>query len=400
MKKIIAKKLWQSSKGLHPGVESFTVRDDYLVDRQLLPYDIRASVAHAEMLNKIKILSKKALRKIKKGLEEILREYRKGKFSITPEQEDIHTAIEQFLTKKCGRAGKLIHTGRSRNDQSLVMIRLFARENLEQIEKSLKKLYGFFKKKIVQTKSIPMPGYTHMQKAMPTTVATWLDSYLSALKNLLPFIKAARKLIDQNPLGSASGFGIGNFPLDRKFTARKLGFGKVQKNPMYCAFSRGYFESIVLQVLSQPIIIFGRFANDMLMFTTQEFNFFSLPDNFTTGSSIMPQKKNYDVFEIMRGNTKVFHSCQSQIQEIISSLGSGYHRDLQLTKKPFIAGVNLCRDTVDMMIAVVPVLRVNKSNLEKAMTPELFLTEEVYKLVKKGTPFRDAYMEIKKKWKK
>ncbi|MCK5591964.1 MAG: argininosuccinate lyase, partial [Candidatus Pacebacteria bacterium] len=170
--------------------------------------------------------------------------------------------------------------------------------------------------------------------------------------------------------------------------------------PMYCGFSRGYFENIVLQNLSGLMIAFGRFANDMIIFTTQEFNFLSLPNNFTTGSSIMPQKRNYDVFEIMRGNTKVFHSYQNQIQEIISALGSGYNRDLQLTKKPFVLGMNLCVETMELFVEIIDNLKVNKEALEKAMTPDLFVTEEVYEHVKKGESFREAYLEVKNKWNK
>ncbi len=203
-------------------------------------------------------------------------------------------------------------------------------------------------------------------------------------------------MVDQNPLGSASGFGIENFPLDRDFTSWKLEFGSTQKNPMYCGFSRGYFENIALQTLSPLMVISGRFAVDMMLFSMQEFQYFSLPANFTTGSSIMPQKRNYDVFEIMRGNTKVFQAYQLQIQNVISSLGSGYHRDLQLTKKPFLLGVELCRQTLELLIEIILHLEINETALEKAMTQDLFVTNEVYELVKKGQSFRDAYMEVKK----
>lgn len=391
-------KLWQINKtGLNPLVEAFTVGDDHLIDQILIPYDVKGSLAHAEMLHKIGILNKRELTQLKSGFNKILQVWNKGKFKITRSQEDSHTAIEQFLTKNYGEIGKKIHTGRSRNDQSLMMMRLLAKDELSTIEKSLRELHDNFKLKIKQTKNISMPGYTHMQKAMPTTVGIWLDSYLSALNDILPMLKTTQKIINQNPLGSASGFGIQNFPVDREFTTNKLLFGKIQQNPMYCAFSRGYFENIVLQTLSSLMIIFGRFANDMLLFTMQEFNFFSLPDEFTTGSSIMPQKKNYDVFEVMRGNTKVFHSYQTQIQEIISSLGSGYHRDLQLTKKPFIEGINLCQNTIEIMIEIIKALKINKIALQKAMTKDLFATDDVYELVKKGKSFRDAYIEVKNK---
>lgn len=390
-------KIWQTADdNLHPLVESFTVGDDYLFDQQLLPYDIQASMAHVAMLRKINILNKGEITQVKKGLAEILEKWKKGNFVIKPWQEDGHTAIEQFLTKKYGKIGKKIHTGRSRNDQSLVMIRLFMKDNLKQIEKLSQKLAISLKKKINKTKNIPMPGYTHMQKAMPTTVAVWLDSYLSALNDFLILLKAVKKLVNQNPLGSAAGFGVSNIPIDRELTTQNLGFKKTQENPIYCGFSRGYFENIILQALSGIMIIFGKFANDMIIFTTQEFNFFSLPDNFTTGSSIMPQKRNYDIFEIMRGNMRVFHSYQNQIQEIISALGSGYNRDLQLTKKPFVLGIGLCNSTIELGIEIINNIQINKLTLNKAMTKDLFAAHQVYEFVKKGLSFRDAYKKIKK----
>ncbi len=394
-------KLWQTNdSNLHPLVEAFTVGGDYMLDQQLLPYDIRASIAHAEMLFEIGILNKEELTRAKKGLNEILSKWKNNEFIVKKEQEDGHTAIEQYLTENHGDVGKKIHTGRSRNDQSLVMVRLFMKEKLIEIQKELNNLTTVFDKKIQENINILMPGYTHLQKAMPTTVAIWLDSFLSALKDFEISLQSTIKIIDQNPLGSASGFGISNFRLNRKFTAKKLNFKKVQENSMYCGLSRGYFENIALQTLSQVMIISGKLANDMLLFTTQEFNFFSLPNNFTTGSSIMPQKRNYDIFEIMRGNVNVYNSYQNQIQNIISSIGSGYQRDLQLTKKPFVQGVNLCEITVKLLIEIITSIQVNEDILKKSMTKDLFVTNDVYELVKNGKNFREAYIEIKNKWNK
>ncbi len=391
-------KLWQiNNNKLDSLVEAFTVGDDYILDQELLPYDIKASIAHAEMLFKIKILTEKELKIAKKALNEMLKKWGKGEFVIKKEQEDGHTAIEQYLIENYGVIGKKIHTGRSRNDQSLVMIRLFMKENLKEIQKQCSILIKTFDKKAKQNQKIEMPGYTHLQKAMPTTVGVWLESFKAGFEDAKLFLQTTLKIIDQNPLGSASGFGIKNFKIDQDFTTKKLGFRKSQKNPMYCGFSRGYFENIVLQTLSQSMIISSKFANDMLLFTTQEFNFFALPESFTTGSSIMPQKRNYDVFEVMRGNIHVFNSYQNEIQNIISSIGSGYQRDLQLTKKPFILGIELCLKTIKMLKEIVENLKINKENLQKSMTKDLFITNDVYDLVKQGKTFREAYIEVKKK---
>ena len=391
-------KLWQTTANqLHPLVEKFTVSDDYLLDLELLPYDLQASLAHAKMLHKIGILTEHELESAEAGLNEILEQWQKQDFRIESRQEDGHTAIEQYLTRHHGAIGQKIHTGRSRNDQSLVMMRLFMKDKLSQIETKIQTLVQIFQAASQKYQHIPMPGYTHLQKAMPTTVGLWLDSFAAALADFQVILNSVLKIIDQNPLGSASGFGIENLELDRDFTTRQLGFAKTQTNPLYCGMARGYFENIVLQTLSQPIFVAGRFAHDMLLFTTQEFNFFALPNEYTTGSSIMPQKRNYDLFEIMRGNSKVFQAYQNQVQNIVSTIGSGYQRDLQLTKKPLVAGVQLCSRTIDLLTELIPVLQVHENQLNKAMTSDLYVTNEVYELVKQGKSFRTAYFEIKAK---
>lgn len=390
------KKLWQTTKtSLHPLVEAFTVGDDYLVDQQLLPYDIEASLAHAEMLSSIWVLSPEELQNAQKWLNEILSEWHDGIFKIQPSQEDGHTAIEQYLTEKYWPVWQKIHTWRSRNDQSLVMIRLFMKDKLFEIEKSTEIVIKSFQRQSNNYASVPMPGYTHMQKAMPTTVGLWLDSFSATLWDFSLNLQTMSNVIDQNPLGSSAGFGIVNFAVDREFTTQKLHFAKTQMNPLYCGFSRGYFENMVLQTLSQSMIIAGKFACDMLLFTTQEFDFFSLPDAFTTGSSIMPQKRNYDIFEVMRANSKIFLAYQQEIQNIVSSIGSGYQRDLQLTKKPFVEWINLCFLTMQLLIVIVDSLVVHYDKLENAMTKDLYATNEAYELVKKGMSFREAYKQVK-----
>jgi len=398
MNKKIKNKLWQTKESLDLRVENFTVGDDYLLDQKLLPYDIEASLAHAKMLKKIGVLTSSELIKLKKGLNEILNLWHKGKFIITQGQEDGHTAIEIYLTEKFGGVGKKIHTGRSRNDQSLTMMRLYMKAELTKLEKLIDSLIATLNKKSKQYKNIPMPGYTHTRKAMPTTVNAWLDSFAQALIDLKPFLVNLHILLDQSPLGSGAGFGISGLNLDRKFTTKLLKFKKTQTNPLYCGLSRGFFEGIFLNTFSPIMILIGRFANDLILFTAGEFDFFTLPDNMTTGSSIMPQKRNYDLLELTRAKINVFLSCQNQIDNIVKNLISGYHRDLQLTKKIFLDGVDLIKSNMEITQMVVQNLSVKEKNLRSAMTDDLYATEKIYKLVNKGMPFRQAYMKIKEEY--
>ncbi|MCX6752447.1 MAG: argininosuccinate lyase [Candidatus Nomurabacteria bacterium] len=394
------KKIWDKKGGMKTNqtVEDYTVGIDYLLDFELLPYDIKGTMAHAKMLHKIKILTSKELNILLGGLDEILSLLKEGKFKIEKSQEDGHTAIEAFLTEHYGEVGKKVHTGRSRNDQSLTMTRLFSKEKLLEIEREVKNLIKEFSIQIKKNGKIKMPGYTHMQRAMPSSVSMWLGSYRDSLEDDLVLIEAAIKVIDQNPLGSAAGYGENTLGLDRKFTTKELGFKRVQENPMYCAMSRGKFENIVLQAISSVMFDLGKISNDLLLFTTKEFNFFTLPDSFKTGSSIMPQKKNYDVLELMRGNVGIFNGYQNQIENVVKNLPAGYNRDFQLTKEPYIKGMKLALDTALVMILVVKNLEVKKENLENACTSELYATDEALKLVKAGKSFREAYQEVKEKY--
>jgi argininosuccinate lyase len=395
----LAKKVWQADEvGLNPLVEEYTVGTDFVTDLELLEFDIEASKAHAKMLYAKNVLTKDELNNLTDALNELAGLVKNGHFTIDKSQEDGHTAIEQYLTEKCGESGKKIHTGRSRNDQSLVMIRLYSKKTLQEIEVELKKLVKTYEKSINTNGKIVMPGYTHMQKAMPTTVGTWLGAYKDGFSDVANYLPAAFGYIDQNPLGSASGFGISNFANDRALTTKELGFGKTQDNPIYCGISRGLFENVVLQALSPAMVLAGKFANDMLLFTTSEFGFVSLPSQYTTGSSIMPQKRNYDVFEIMRGNSKLYHTLQLQIQDIVLGFGSGYQRDLQLTKKSFVDAISLCKQTIILLSELAANLQFNKVRLESAMTDDLFVTNKVYDLVNDGMSFRDAYKTIKKQF--
>ena len=394
------KKIWDKRAGIktNQAVENYTVGVDYLLDLELLPYDIKGTMTHVKMLYKIKILNSKELSILLKGLNRILSLWKKGKFKINKKQEDGHTAIKAYLTEHYGEVGKKVHTGRSRNDQALVMIRLFSKDKLSEIEKRAVNLIKTLEQQIKKQGKIKMPGYTHMQRAMPSSVSMWLGSYLDSLKDDLILLEAVSKIIDQNPLGSAAGYGENILGLDRKFTGKVLGFKRVQNNPMYCALSRGKFENIVLQAVGSVMFDIGKISNDLLLFTTKEFDFFTLPDSFKTGSSIMPQKKNYDILELVRGNVAVFNGYQHQIENVIKNLPAGYNRDFQLTKEPYIKGVKLAIDTIEVITLVIKNLEAKKKNLENACTPELYATDEALKLVKKGKSFREAYQEVKEKY--
>lgn len=391
--------IWNTSgQKLLPEVLEFTVADDALLDQNIFfPYDLAASLAHAKMLCKQGVFTKSELKKIEQGLTELQKKWQQGKVKISQEQEDSHTYIEQYLTENFGAVGEKIHTWRSRNDQSLVMIRLYELDQMRQIKSLMKKLITAWSRWAVSHGKIPMPGYTHMQRAMPTTVGVWMNSYASALKDTLPLVDATIKLLDQSPLGSGAGFGI-PAPIDRNFTAQELGFARVQENPMYCQLSRGWFESQTLHVVCMVITVLSRWASDLLLFTTKEFGFFSLPQELVTGSSIMPQKKNYDVLELLRAKSAGVAAAKHETELLIQKLPSGYHRDLQLIKPPLVRGLNTTAASLNIAALITKYLNVNREALQKAMTPELYATARVYKQVKRGVSFRKAYGEEKGKW--
>jgi argininosuccinate lyase len=393
---IMSNKIWQTkfSETLNPIVESYTKNKDQRYDQKLLHYDIRASEAHAYMLNTLGIISKEELTQLNNVFEKLHSKWEDGKFLIQPHHEDGHSAIEEYLIEQLGDTGKKIHTGRSRNDQTLVVMRLYMLEELDYALKATKEIIKELKKKTAQSGSVPMPGYTHMQKAMPTTVGMWLGSYSDALEDTQLLMKNAIEILNQNPLGSAAGFGS-SLQINRKITSRSLGFSKTQENPMYCGLSRGLFELVTVQSINPTIALIGKFAQDMLLFTTEEFGFFSLPASFTTGSSIMPQKKNYDVFEVMRGFSHEFYGYISQIQSIYCSIGSGYQRDLQLSKYALIETMESSKNTMHVFKLIIPEIRVHEDKLRSAITQDMKSIDIINALVSEGTPFRDAYRKVK-----
>jgi argininosuccinate lyase len=394
------RKLWQTagSAGLDPLVEAYTVGRDFEDDQLLLGYDIQASQAHAKMLQTIGILTEAELHQLLAALDELQAAWQAGTFTIKPEQEDGHTAIEQYLVDKLGDTGKKIHTGRSRNDQALVMMRLYLKDQLQATAELAQKVVEAFNTTAAKAGSTPMAGYTHMQKAMPTTVAAWLGSYADAFADSQTGLAAALALTDQNPLGSAAGFGV-SLPLDRELTTRELGFKKVQDNPMYCGLSRGLFELVAVQALSPLMVLAGKFAHDMLLFTTEEFDLVSLPDSFTTGSSIMPHKRNYDVFEIMRGRANSFGGYAAQLYTLSAGLGSGFQRDLQLTKHITLTAFADAEATLEILALTVTDLQLNKAKLAVSITDDMQSVARINKLVEQGTPFRDAYQQVKRELK-
>lgn len=390
-------KLWQTDgmTSLHPTIEAYTVGGDASLDQQLLGYDITATKAHVEMLGESGIIAKAESAVLSNALDELLILWQKGAFLIGNDYEDGHSAIEGYLTQQLGDVGKKVHTGRSRNDQALVMMRLYLLDALERALDKTNAVSQVFSQAAKDAGVIMMPGYTHQQKAMPTTVAMWLGSFADAFLDQTKLIKAARDIINQNPLGSAAGFG-NSLPINREKTTNLLGFGSTQNNPMYCGLSRGIFELMAVQSLTPAMAFSSKFATDMLLFTMQEIPFFSLPETMTTGSSIMPHKHNYDVFEIMRGTAHAFAGYSGQLYALTSGVGSGYSRDLQLTKSITLKALHEYETTLDALLITVPAIQINKSALKSAMTDDLLTVAKINELVTQGMPFRDAYVEIKK----
>lgn len=393
-------KLWQKGYEINKEVEKYTVGNDYIIDLKLVKYDCVASIAHAKMLKKIGVLNQKELESLVSGLNEILALYEKGQFKIKPEQEDCHTAIEAYLTEKLGEVGKKIHTGRSRNDQVLTAVRLYEKAELAEI----KILMNAYRKTLLlvisQNGKIKMPGYTHMQRAMPSSVDMWLSGYADAMTDDLIMLEAVQKMIDQNPLGSGAGFGVPVFELDPSMTAKEMGFSRVMKNAPYCQLSRGKFEGIILHVLSQIMLDLNRLATDLILFSMKEFGYVTLPKEFCTGSSIMPQKKNPDVLELLRAKYHVVYGEETKVMGIVGNLMSGFNRDLQLTKEPLMNSIEITKDSLKIISLVVSGMEINASSCEAAMTSELYATEETYKLVKEGMSFRDAYKKVGEKYSK
>jgi argininosuccinate lyase len=390
-------KLWEKGTKLNQQIESFTVGDDYILDQKLIKYDCLASIAHAKMLGKIGILNVPEVQRLEQELNNIIELDHKGEFEILKEQEDCHTAIENFLVNNLGDLGKKIHTARSRNDQVLTALRLYYKDNLGDCKKLINELIQTITEFVNQNGDINFPGYTHTRKAMPSSIGLWGNSFIDAMQDNLKVIELTAEIIDQSPLGTGAGYGV-PLKIDRNYTAELLGFKKVQKNPIYTQNSRGKFESSILHVLTLIMFDLNKIASDLILFSLQEFGYFELPEEFCTGSSIMPQKKNPDVLELVRSKYNVVVSYEFQVKNIISNLISGYHRDIQLTKEPTMKGLEITEECLAIMNLIFTKLKVNKENCLKALTEEIYATEQVYKLVEKRIPFREAYKMISQKY--
>jgi len=385
-------KLWAKGCELNKDIESFTVGDDYLIDRRLVKHDCAASLAHAKALRKAGLLTAKELADISAGLKEIAALDAKGKFVIKREDEACHTAIENWLTARCGEAGKKVHTGRSRNDQVLTALRLYEREALGELRSRLAAFSAAASALAKGQGRLPMPGYTHTRRAMPTTVGTWIGCFSAAAADDARLADALIKIMDQSPLGSAAGFGVPVLNIDKSYSAKLMGFAKAIENPIYAQFTRSKFEPAVMHLCSQIMLTLNKLATDLVLFSTPEFGFVTLPEAFCTGSSIMPQKKNPDVLELVRGKYHVVLGEEFKALSLAGNLISGYNRDAQLAKGPLFACLDTASASLNIMATVTAGLGFDRERC--ALAPELFATEEAYKLVKQGVPFRDAYRQV------
>ncbi len=388
------KKIWNTSGvKVSDEISSFLAGEDIELDNSIFIYDIDATIAHIKGLQSINILKKNEFHKLNKSLKELRKKYLEGSFKLTKKYEDCHSAIEFYLTKELGDLGKKVHTGRSRNDQVLVAMRLFAKRNLQDFKKLNQSIAKILLQMAAKHEHIPMPGYTHLQRAMPSSWGLWFGSYAESFIDNIDLINSTIDWIDSNPLGSAAGYGVA-LPLDRKITTKELGFKRVQLNSLYTQNSRGKYEMQVINTLKQSMLDVRKFAWDMSLFMSQEFNLLTIDEAYLTGSSIMPNKHNPDVIEILRANYSILAGQASELENIIS-LPSGYHRDLQLTKRSLVSSFDISMKSLNILPKLIKSIKVNKKNSLEYIDDEMKMTDKVYALVNQGTPFRDAYNQVK-----
>ncbi len=386
-------KLWQKNSATEQSVEKFTVGQDREMDILLAPFDVLGSLAHTQMLESIGLMEKEDLILIQRELKSIYREIGEREFSIDPNVEDVHSQVELLLTQRIGEAGKKIHSGRSRNDQVLVDLKLFFRSEIQKLVKNTEMLFEQLIKQSEEHKDKMLPGYTHLQIAMPSSFGLWFGAYAESLGDDMELMLAAWKVCNKNPLGSAAGYGS-SFPLNRTMTTKLLGFDSLNYNVVYAQMGRGKTERILAQAMSAVAATLARLAMDACLFINQNFAFISFPDELTTGSSIMPHKKNPDVFELIRARCNKIQALPNEIALMTSNLPSGYHRDLQLLKEnlfPAFASLNDCLEMTAFMLRSV---RIKNDILKDEKYAYLFSVEAVNAEVLRGVPFREAYKNI------
>lgn len=386
-------KLWQKDYQVNKLIEEFTVGNDYIIDQAIVCSDCVASIAHAKMLNKINILTDEELGKIEEELKSIIDDSLENKFTINRSDEDCHTAIENRLVSRLGDAGKKIHTGRSRNDQVITALRLYMKAFLLDFTQEVLGLSETILAFAEKHADVPMPGRTHMQIAMPSSVGLWAASFGEELADRVALILSAYDMIDKSPLGSAASYGV-PIPLDREMTAQLMGFSCLQNNVLYVNNSRGRFEAEILHQVEAIVLTLSKIAQDLIVFSMPEFKYFSLPDSLCTGSSIMPQKKNPDGLELIRSKSALLSGYLTTVNNIARSLPSGYNRDFQDTKDPFIKGTNLGHICARIMSLTFEDVEVHRENLEKGFIPEIYATDIAIEKTLAGQSFRDAYKEV------
>ena len=392
-------KTWNKIDLLSKKIEKFTVGNDRTYDLFLAKYDVQASIAHAKMLNKINILTTNELKLIIKELNKIQKNISKGNFIVEDKFEDIHSKIEFNLVESLGDIGKKIHTGRSRNDQVLVATQLYLKNEIIEIKNLIKELFDLLISLSNKNKNNLMPGYTHMQVAMPSSFGLWFSSYAECLIDDILYFNTAFKINNQNPLGSAAGYGS-SFEIDREFTTKELGFETLKYNVVAAQMNRGKVEKSMAIAIGSVANTLSQLSNDICLYMAQEFNFIFFPEKITTGSSIMPHKKNPDVFELIRSKCNSIQSIQNELNLISNNLASGYHRDKQLFKEKIISGIETIKDCLEIMNYSLKDIKVRKFILKDDKYKFIYSVENLNELVKKGINFRDAYIEISESIKK
>ena len=386
-------KLWEKNYEVNAEIDRFTVGRDREMDLYLAPYDVMGSMAHITMLETIGLLSSDELRQLLAELRAIYREAAEGRFEIEDGVEDVHSQVELILTRRLGDMGKKIHSGRSRNDQVLVDLKLFTRQQLRDIAELVKVLFDELIAKSNELKDVLMPGYTHLQVAMPSSFGLWFGAYAESLCDDMLFLQAAYRMTNRNPLGSAAGYGS-SFPLNRQLTTDLLGFDSMDYNVVYAQMGRGKTERNVAFAMATIAGTLAKLAFDACLFNSQNFGFVRLPKECTTGSSIMPHKKNPDVFELIRAKCNKLQALPTQVTLIMNNLPVGYFRDLQIIKEVFLPAFDELKDCLNMTAYIINRMEVNRNILDNPIYDPIFSVEEVNRLAAEGMPFRDAYKKV------